>query len=128
MAKREIKTKSIVPGPSLDNLPETDFKKSHLTTPPRELETIIMFPNQLDSIIPKQTRSIYDIDQIKSRPYTKSLIQTQDRPSELELIFQVNDFSIIFIEELSAYCFFFVYQETNPERREKFFVTYFLYT
>jgi hypothetical protein len=48
-----------------------------------------MLPNELDAIMGKRTKSTNDINQIKSRPYTKSLTQTQCRKSELELIFQV---------------------------------------
>ena len=44
-----------------------------------------MLPNELDAIIGKRTKSTNDINQIKSRPCTKSLIQTQCRQSELEL-------------------------------------------
>jgi hypothetical protein len=48
-----------------------------------------MLPNELDAILGKRTKSTNDINQIKSRPCTKSLIQTQCRQSELELIFKV---------------------------------------
>lgn len=50
-----------------------------------------MLPNELDAIIGKRTKSTNDINQKKSRPPTKSLIQTQRRQSELELIFQVKN-------------------------------------
>ncbi|CAF0959915.1 unnamed protein product [Rotaria sordida] len=73
----------------LDNYTKTNLKKSYeTTTNPQQLETIIMLPNELNSILGKRTKSTNDINQIKSRPCTKSLIQTQCRQSELELIFQ----------------------------------------
>ncbi|CAF4003665.1 unnamed protein product, partial [Rotaria sp. Silwood2] len=72
----------------LDNYTKTNLKKSYETKNLQQLETIIMLPNELEAILGKRTKSTNDINQIKSRPCTKSLIQTQCRQSELELIFQ----------------------------------------
>lgn len=57
------------------------------TTTNNQLETIIMQPNELDSILGKRTQ------QIKTRPYTKILHPPMEinRQSELELIFQVEN-------------------------------------
>lgn len=55
------------------------------------LETIIMHTDELDALIGKRTKSSSDMQAVKTRSSTKSLIQTQRRQSELELIFQVRD-------------------------------------
>jgi len=64
-----------------------------------------MLPNELDAIMGKRTKSTNDINQIKSRPYTKSLTQIQCRKSELELIFQVKKifFVLVFLSFVFQY-------------------------
>lgn len=92
------------------------------------LETIIMLPNELDAIIGKRTKSTNDINQIKYRPCTKSLLQTQYRQSELELIFQVKTSHTLSlcVTLLIDYLLYFIYIETCATKRTKSDVTYFL--
>ena len=87
-----------------------------------QLETIIMLPNELDSILGKRTQ------QIKTRPYTKILHPPMEihRQSELELIFQVDSKKKLGILFLFEFVFDFV--ETCTTERAKFDMTYFLYT
>ncbi|UJR31493.1 hypothetical protein I4U23_018982 [Adineta vaga] len=54
----------------------------------QQLETITIHPNELNGLLGKRTRSSNNINEIKSRSCTKSLISTPCRLSELELIFQ----------------------------------------
>jgi hypothetical protein len=62
---------------------------------PKQLETIIMLPDELNAIIGKRTQSTNDINPVKFRSCTKPSSQTQFRNSELELIFQVKNFSFL---------------------------------
>lgn len=99
----------------LDNCTKPSVKE--LSTP-KELETIIMLPNELDAIIGKRTKSTNDINQIKSRPsIKKSPNQIQTRKSELELIFQVmkNYHFFIFITNYLLLFFFSAYRNVHNE-------------
>jgi hypothetical protein len=91
---------------------------------PKQLETIIMLPDELNTIIGKRTKSTNDSNPIKFRSCTKPSSQTQCRNSELELIFQVKNFSFLPM----IYLLFFLHQETCTTKRTKSAMTYFLYT
>jgi hypothetical protein len=88
------------------------------STIPKQLETIIMLPSELNAIIGKRTKSTNDINQMKFHPRTKLSIQTQCRQSELELIFQVkNSFFFSFLYQLLT--FFFKYIKKRAQRSEQ---------
>jgi hypothetical protein len=65
-----------------------------------------MHPNELNAILGKRTKSTNDINLVKPRLCTKAFTQTQCRQSELELIFQVNNFLCFYLSII--YLFFFI--------------------
>jgi hypothetical protein len=101
----------------LDNCSKTSLKKSSESPIPKQLETIIMLPSELDGLMGKRTKSTNDINQIKSRSSIKSYSQTSYRQSELELIFQVNYFSSIMIYFFLS--FFLLYLKKRAQRSEQ---------
>ncbi|CAF2155090.1 unnamed protein product [Rotaria magnacalcarata] len=74
----------------LDNYSKINMKKvvNESPTPQQQLETIIINSDELNSILGKRTKSMNEMNVVKSRPYSKSSLQAQYRQSELELIFQ----------------------------------------
>jgi hypothetical protein len=74
----------------LDNCSKLNLKKPSESPVPKQLETIIMVPSELDGLMGKRTKSTNDINQVKTRSPNKKFSQTQYRQSELELIFQVS--------------------------------------
>lgn len=91
----------------LDTFSKSSVTKSLETTshPSKTSETIIMLPSELDHLMGKRTKSNIDLRRSQSRSTTtttkttktKSIIQSQCRQSELELIFQVMSLLIIYL-------------------------------
>lgn len=78
----------------LDTCSKTSLTKSSTSNhPPKQSETIIMLPSELDQLMGKRTKSNMDLYRNQSRSISqKSTSQIQRRQSELELIFQVMTF------------------------------------
>lgn len=93
----------------LDNCSKPNSKPSNELFSSKELETIIMLPNELNAIIGHRTKSTNDLNKVKSRPSIKSSSQTQCRKSELELIFQVTKTDPFIFYQLFTFLFFFFY-------------------